>query len=121
MTPTCVIQDDWTGSTLEQANDSFSMTKREYNRRTDDELLEDLESQLESLKSRAEKEQRPDAAVLKEFAKVKKTLARFTQICVNNGRMDLSNSTMAFMHTLDQQAKALPQSLRPKSAGDLPS
>ena len=47
------------------------MTKREYNRRTDEERLSELESQLEKLKSKVQQEQRSDAPVLKEIKKVK--------------------------------------------------
>ena len=37
------------------------MTKRAYTRRTDEERLSELESQLEKLKSKVQQEQRSDA------------------------------------------------------------
>ena len=90
------------------------MTKREYNRRTDEERLNELESQLEKLKDKVHQEQRSDAPVLKEIKKVKTALNKFSQICVDHGRTDMANSVMAFLHTLDHQAKSIPHSLQPK-------
>jgi septal ring factor EnvC (AmiA/AmiB activator) len=90
------------------------MTKREYNRRTDAERLTELESQLEKLKSKVQQEQRSDAPVLKEIKKVKTALNKFSQICADHGRTDITNSVMAFLHTLDHQAKSSPSSTQPK-------
>lgn len=90
------------------------MTKREYNRRTDAERLSELESQLEKLKSKVQQEQRSDAPVLKEIKKVKTALNKFSQICADHGRTDITNSVMAFLHTLDHQAKSFPSSTQPR-------
>jgi molecular chaperone GrpE (heat shock protein) len=90
------------------------MTKREYNRRTDEERLSELESQLEELKSKVQQQQRPDAPVLEEIKKVKKVLTKFSQTCADHGRTDMVNSVMAFLHTLDHQAKSVPHSMQPK-------
>ena len=90
------------------------MTKREYNRRTDEERLSELEIQLEKLKSKVQQEQRSDAPVLKEIKKVKTALNKFSQICADHGRTDMTNSVMAFLHTLNQQAKSSPSSMQPK-------
>ena len=89
------------------------MTKREYNRRTDEERLSELESQLEKLKGKVQQQQRPDAPVLEEIEKVKKVLNKFSQTCADHGRTDMANSVMAFLHTLDHQAKSIPHSLQP--------
>ncbi len=90
------------------------MTKRDYNRRSDEELLNDLEGQLESLKNKVEQERRPDAPVLKEVKKVKKSLSKFSQVCVDHGRTDLANSVLAFLHTLEHQSKIVPNSVQSK-------
>ncbi|MDP6386118.1 MAG: hypothetical protein QGI93_07980 [Planctomycetota bacterium] len=90
------------------------MTKRVYTRRTDEERLSELESQLEKLKSKVQQEQRSDAPVLKEVKKVKTALNKFSQVCVDHGRTDMANSVMAFLHTLDHQAKSIPGSMQPK-------
>ncbi|HJM58606.1 MAG: hypothetical protein CMJ98_01140 [Planctomycetes bacterium] len=90
------------------------MTKRAYTRRTDEERLSKLESQLEKLKSKVQQEQRSDAPVLKEVKKVKTALSKFSQVCVDHGRTDMANSVMAFLHTLDHQAKSIPSSMQSK-------
>lgn len=90
------------------------MTKREYSRRSDEDLLGDLENKLSALKKKVQEKNRPDAPALKEMKKVKKALTKFSQICVDNGRTDLANSVLAFLHTLEHQSKTLPHSLQPK-------
>jgi len=90
------------------------MTKREYNRRSDEDLLGDLENKLSALKKKVREKNRPDAPALKEMKNVKKALTKFSQICVNNGRTDLANSVLAFLHNLEHQSKTLPHSLQPK-------
>ncbi|HIF39951.1 MAG TPA: hypothetical protein EYQ74_02475 [Planctomycetes bacterium] len=90
------------------------MTKREYNRRTDEERLSELETQLEKLKSKVQQEQRSDAPVLKDIKKVRTALNKFSQVCANHGRTDMVNSVMAFLHTLEHQAKSVPSSMQPK-------
>jgi hypothetical protein len=90
------------------------MTKREYSRRSDEDLLGDLENKLSALKKKFREKNRPDAPALKEMKKVKKALTKFSQICVDNGRTDLANSVLAFLHTLEHQSKTLPHSLQPK-------
>ena len=90
------------------------MTKREYNRRTDEERLSELESQLEKLKSKVQQQQRPDAPVLEEIEKVKKVLTKFSQTCADHGRTDMVNTVMVCLHTLEYQAKSVPNSMQPK-------
>ena len=45
---------------------------------------------------------------------IKKVLNRFSQTCADHGRTDMVNSVMAFLHTLDHQAKSLPKSMQSK-------
>lgn len=88
------------------------MTKRTYRRRTEAEKIEDLQKQIEALESKIQAEQRPDTEVLKAIPKVKRSLSKFSQLCVDNKRHDLSNSILAFLGTLERQAKDIPDDMR---------
>ncbi len=81
------------------------MSKRTYRRRTDQEIIEDYQAQIQALEVRIQEKERKDTAVLKELPKLKRKLAQFAQTCVDHGRSDLSNSTLAFMATLERQAQ----------------
>ncbi len=81
------------------------MTKRSYRRRTDEELIEEYKNQITELENRMQAKERKDIPVVKEVPKVKKKLAQFAQLCVDHGRNDLSNTTMAFLATLERQAQ----------------
>jgi len=81
------------------------MTKRSYNRRTDEEIISDYQKQIKALEVRIMEKSRQDTPVLKELPKMKRKLAQFAQTCVDYGRGDLSNSTLAFMATLERQAQ----------------
>ena len=84
------------------------MTKRSYKRRTDDEIVADLEAKIAQLKQKQEQRERPDQAVLKELPRFKKKAAAFAQTCIDNGRGDVGNSVLAFLTVLERQANALP-------------
>ncbi len=82
------------------------MAKRSYNRRSEEELIADLETKIKSIEHRVVARQRKDSAVLKEFPKVKRKLASFSQLCMDHQREDLSNTILAFLTTLENQASA---------------
>ena len=84
------------------------MAKRSYNRRSDDQIINDLQGRIKQLEERIEARKRTDSPVLKEIPKVKKTLARFAQLCMDNHRGDLSNTILAFLSTLESQARQRP-------------
>lgn len=88
------------------------MTKRSYRRRSDDEKIADLQSKITQLEVRMEAEKRPDGEVLNQFIKVKRNLGKFAQLCVDNDRHDLSNSTLAFLNMLEKQTKDIPDTMR---------
>lgn len=88
------------------------MTKRSYNRRSDEEIIEDLQGRIRQLEKKMEAKQRPDAAVVRDLPKLKKQLSKFAQTCMDNGRKDLSNSLLAFMTTFELQAKDIPHELK---------
>lgn len=81
------------------------MTKRKYHRRSDDELIADYESKIDLLQKRMQAPEREDARVLKDIPRLKRHLAKFSQLCMDSGRADLSNSILAFFITFELQAK----------------
>jgi hypothetical protein len=85
------------------------MAKRKYTRRTDEDLIRDLETKIQKIQGRMEGRKRKDSPVLKELPKVQRSLRKFAQLAVDHGREDLSNSTLAFLAGLERAAQALPE------------
>jgi len=92
--------------------------KRNYNRRSDEERIAELQSRIESLQKRLETRQRPDQPVIREIPKVQRRLRRFAQMAVQHGRDDLANSTMAFIAGLDRMAGIEATRRRSRSNGE---
>lgn len=84
------------------------MGKRSYNRRTDEQIIGDLQDRIKKIENRLEARKRKDSPVLKEIPKVKRMLGRFAQVCVDHERGDLSNTALAFLATLERQARQVP-------------
>ena len=80
------------------------MSKRTYNRRSDDQIIEDLESRIRELEDRKKNREQKASPVMKELPKLKKKLSSFAQLCVDSGRQDLANTILGFMSTLELQA-----------------
>jgi hypothetical protein len=93
------------------------MAKRTYNRRSDEELIQDLHQKLKRVEARMNAKHRADAPVLKEITKVSRTLKRFAQTALDYGREDLSNMTVAFISGLNRAGEELPKKAaqRPRS------
>ena len=81
------------------------MTKRKYQRRSDDELIADYESKIADLQKKMQASEREDVRVLKDLPKLRRQLGKFSQLCMDSGRADLSNSILAFLTTFEIQAK----------------
>ena len=84
------------------------MARRSYNRRSDDQIIQELQDRIKHIEKRIEARTRQDSPVLREIPKVKRALARFAQMCMDHRRNDLSNTVLAFMATLELQAKQTP-------------
>jgi hypothetical protein len=84
------------------------MTRRSYNRRSDDQIINELQDRIKLIERRIEAKVRTDSPVLKEIPKMKRALARFAQLCMDHRRNDLSNTVLAFMTTLELQARQAP-------------
>lgn len=85
------------------------MAKRTYNRRSDEELIQDLQDKIKRVEARMQAKDRADAPVLKEVTKVNRTLKKFAQVALDHGREDLSNMTLAFISGLDRASQELPK------------
>ncbi len=91
------------------------MAKRSYNRRSDEQLINDLQDQIKRVEARLQAKDRVDAPVLKEVPKVARTLRRFAQIATDHDRTDLSNMAIAFLSGLERAAMEMPQKTTKKS------
>lgn len=85
------------------------MTKRKYHRRSDEELIADYEAKITALQQKMKASERPDAKVLSDLPKLKRQLGKFSQLCMDHGRADLSNSILAFLASFELQAKESPE------------
>lgn len=77
-------------------------SKRKYNRRSDEQRITELESQIAQIKDRVEAKKRRDSAVLKEIPKMQRGLKRFADLAQKHGREDVANSASAFSAGLER-------------------
>jgi hypothetical protein len=90
--------------------------KRQYNRRSDDERIAELQSKIEELKRKVDTKQRPDLVVVREIPKLQKRLRDFAQLSADNGREDIANTVVAFIAGLDRMS-APPENVKRRSRG----
>lgn len=81
-------------------------TKRERKRRDELELIRELEAKIREVEARKERRRkRTESPILKDFEKLKKHMARFTQVCMDHQRADIANSVLGFMTVLERQSR----------------
>lgn len=85
------------------------MAKRSYNRRSEDEQIDDLQRKIAELQDRVERTQRKDNEVVKAFPKIQRSLRSFATLAASNGREDVANSTTAFLIGLDRAVNTPPE------------
>jgi hypothetical protein len=83
--------------------------KRSYSRRTDEDRIAALQAKISSIQHKLETKQRPDMAVVREVHKLEKRLREFAQLANHHGRIDIANSTLAFLAGLDRMAGTPPE------------
>ena len=88
-----------------------STTRRSYKRRSDNERVADLEAKIADLKARSEAKKRKDDPLVREIPKVQRRLRKFAQMAAQCDRLDIANSTMAFISSLDRMVRS--DKLRP--------
>lgn len=92
--------------------------KRNYHRRSDNELIAEMETKIQELRKKIEARARPDQDVLNEVPKLQKKLRSFAQLAMQHGRSDIANSTMAFMAGLDRMKHDEPDNPRARRNGE---
>lgn len=94
------------------------MSKRKYTRRTDDQMIAELEAKISSIKGRIVSKARKDSAVLKKWKRVEKTLSDFAQLAMDHDRTDVANSVSAFLAGTKRLVDAPPKQPKIKKAPD---
>lgn len=84
------------------------MAKRTYTRRTDDERIAELEAKLAKVKGRLAEKKLRESPIHRETKKVERTLRKYAQTAMDEGREDIANSTLAFLAGLDRLATSDP-------------
>jgi len=77
-------------------------SRRQYNRRSDDERIAELEERIKSLQAKAVLREQKADPVIKEIPKVQRRLAKFAQLAMDNERLDIANSVTAFNAGLER-------------------
>lgn len=89
------------------------VTKRSYNRRSEEDQIRELQEKLAELKAQAEAKARKDLPVVREWPKTQRALRAFVQVALENKREDLAISAQAFMagieRSLDPEVRAARQ------------
>jgi molecular chaperone GrpE (heat shock protein) len=84
-------------------------TKRSYRRRSDEERLNELQDRLSKLKERVAERKRKDSPLHRELSRTRRTLRSLAQTAQDNGRADISNSTLAFLAGLERMIQSEPE------------
>ncbi len=82
--------------------------KPKRHRRTEEELLRDLEAQLARLREKAEARKQREEPIIKSTAKLVKSVRKYAQEAQDAGRTDLSLSAQAFAAGLERAAAQPP-------------
>ena len=101
-------QPDEIEPTHQETHDS-NMSKRQYTRRTDEQMIADLEDKISGLKNRIESKKRKDSPVVKKWKRVQKTLGAFAQLAMDHERADVANSVSAFVAGTNRLVDELPK------------
>lgn len=86
-----------------------SVTKRKYHRRSEAERIAELEAKLAQVQARVEAKTKRDKdqdrkhnELMREIPKLRKRLKGFSQLAADHNRMDISNTAMAFLLSLNR-------------------
>ena len=85
------------------------MTKRQYTKRTEEEMIADLEAKIAKIKDRQEAKLRKDSPVLKKWGRMKANLIKFSQLAMDHDRADVANSVTAFLAGTDRLVNETPK------------
>ncbi len=74
-------------------------------RRSEDEMIADLQAKIDAVESRIKERESRSSPVAKDFERFKKQAARFVQACFDNGRGDVANSVLGVLNVVERQVK----------------
>ena len=83
--------------------------QRSYSRRSDDQRISELQAKIDALQQRLEAQRRVDQEVLKHAPKLIGQLRNFAKLAAHNGRVDITNTTVAFMAGLERMLDSPPE------------
>lgn len=79
---------------------------RKSGRRTEDEMIADLEAKIRQVEDRMKKREKTASPLFKDFERFKKQAAKFAQSCVDNGRGDVANTVLGAMNVAERQIQS---------------
>ncbi|QDV06257.1 hypothetical protein Poly30_17650 [Planctomycetes bacterium Poly30] len=80
---------------------------RSSQRRSEDQLIEDLESKIREVEERMKRREVKSSPLHKEFERFKKQAARFVQACADEKRQDIANSVLGVLSVTERQVNAI--------------
>jgi len=88
-----------------------SASRRDYNRRSDEQRIAELEARIAEIQAREDAKRRKDDPVIKDVPKLQRRLRKFAQLAAQHERLDIANSVTAWVSSLDRMVRDDP--LRP--------
>ncbi|MFT5290593.1 MAG: hypothetical protein ACI8QS_000513 [Planctomycetota bacterium] len=99
--------------------DTTEDSRRKYTRRSAEQRIAELEARISEIKVKAAAKESKNDPIAKDIPKVQRRLRKFAQLAIDNDRMDLSNSTMAFVAQLERiRTKDLSRKSSSSAEGD---
>lgn len=74
-------------------------------RRSEDELIADLEAKIRQVEERMKKRDRTASPLYKDFERFKKHASKFAQSCIDNGRKDVANTVLGALNVAERQVQ----------------
>ncbi|MCZ6597000.1 MAG: hypothetical protein O7B99_05125 [Planctomycetota bacterium] len=81
---------------------NLTSPRRKYTKRSDEERIAELEQRIQELKARQQAQEKKDDPVLRDIPKIQRRLRKFAQLAAQHRRLDIANSCMAFIASLDR-------------------
>ena len=82
-----------------------STNKNGSSRRSEDEMIADLEAKIRQVEDRMKKREKAASPLAKDFERFKKHAAKFAQSCVDNERTDVANTILGAMNVAERQVQ----------------
>jgi hypothetical protein len=79
--------------------------RRDYNRRSDEQRIAELEARIADIQAREGAKRRKDDPVMKDVPKLQRRLRKFAQLAAQHERLDIANSVTAWVSSLDRMVR----------------